>query len=469
MPSTSASQPVVFRPRTPEELRACFVRLRQAGQDLARLSLPELLAPLEKLGAFWQPGTVSFAEARSCLAGLFSSRAVEGALQGLALALKTEVLTAELHRELGRADLLDAWAPDEMKVGHMRGYPLGVVAQVLAGNVFLGGVIALAQSLLTRNAVLLKLSREDSGFTELFTRSLRQADSGGLLARAITVAAWNSEQEEFNQVLREEADAVVVWGGQAAIDAYPADRCRGRVLHYGPRLGIGFVLDGVELDKALPALAWDVALWEQRACSSPRLLFAEDVRGNGTLPSQVAAGLSRALAAVRQQLLPRPLTLDEKSEVLSLRELAYWSDRAQVFASPQSMDHTVLLTSELPREVAIGYRTVMVVPLAKVSDLPEMLAPYRTGLQTAILAAPAARWPETVDVLVRAGITQVAAAGSAASRFLGLPHEGEFALRRLVRLVGIDLGAGPLVYPGRNQAELLSVAEVLGDANERKL
>ena len=27
------------------------------------------------------------------------------------------------------------------------------------------------------------------------------------------------------------------------------------------------------LEKALPALAWDVALWEQRACSSPRLLL----------------------------------------------------------------------------------------------------------------------------------------------------------------------------------------------------
>jgi hypothetical protein len=105
---------------------------------------------------------------------------------------------------------------------------------------------------------------------------------------------------------------------------------------------------------------------------------------------------------------------------------------------------------------------VMVVPLAKVSELPEMRTPYRTGLQTAVLAGPALRWPEAVDILVRAEITQVAAAGSAASRFLGLPHEGEFALRRLVGLVGIDLGAGPLVYPGRNQADLLSVAEVLG-------
>jgi len=66
-----------------------------------------------------------------------------------------------------------------------------------------------------------------------------------------------------------------------------------------------------------------------------------------------------------------------------------------------------------------------------------------------VLAAPPSRWPETTTALAHAGLTQIAAAGSAAARFLGLPHEGEYALRRLVRLVGIDLGAGPLTQPGR--------------------
>jgi hypothetical protein len=68
-----------------------------------------------------------------------------------------------------------------------------------------------------------------------------------------------------------------------------------------------------------------------------------------------------------------------------------------------------------------------------------------------------------VDALARAGVTQIAAAGSAAARFLGLPHEGEYALRRLVRLVGIDLGAGPLTAPERlppNFADALSSTSV---------
>src|SRR5439155_25019490 len=133
---------------------------------------------------------------------------VEAALAALALGMSPPALTAGLRRELGRADLLETWQPDEYGVGLVRGFPLGVVAQVLAGNVFLGGVIALSQSLLTRNAVLLKLSREDSGFTDLFAHTLRQADEHGALSGAVTVCSWESSQEALNEVVRAEADAV---------------------------------------------------------------------------------------------------------------------------------------------------------------------------------------------------------------------------------------------------------------------
>jgi hypothetical protein len=437
--------------RSPEQLRACFARLRTGADRLAALPLDALLGRLEHLSNRWRPGSSAFLQASQMLGDVFGAYTVRAALTGLAMSLQSPILRAELARELGRADLLDAWQPDEHGIGWTRGYPLGVVAQVLAGNVFLGGVIALAQALLTRNAVLLKLSSEDSGFTELFTQTLLDADDDGVLRDAIAVCSWPSTQEALNQVVREEADAVVVWGGQAAIDAYPAERCRGRVIHYGPRLGIGFVLDGVDVAEAVSGLAWDVALWEQRACSSPRLLFVEDVGG---LPARVAGELSKALTAVRGRLPARPLTLDDKAEVLAIRELAYWQEHASLCAAASSMDHTVLVTSTPPREVPLGYRTVCVLPFHGLDEISGVLAPYRAGLQTAVLAAPAERWPTAVAALARAGLTQVAAAGSAAARFLGLPHEGEYALRRLIRLVGIDLGAGPLTSPDRSLPKL---------------
>lgn len=446
----------VMHPRSAAELRDVFARLRAAGRELARLPLDRLLEPLDRLAALWQPGGPYFGRACDLLAGTFSRRAVEAALVTLAHGLTAPVLRAELNRELGRADLLDAWRADEADVGLVRGYPLGVVAQVLAGNVFLGGVVALAQALLTRNAGLLKLGRDDSGFTALFADSLRRADAAGVVSAALAVCAWDSGREDLNEVVRAEADAVVVWGGAAAVAAYPAERCRGRVVHYGPRLGVGLVLADADLPRELPALAWDVALWEQRACSSPRLVLVEGDRAHS-----VAEGLDRALRGVRAALPARPLNLDEKAEVLSLRELAWWAGGAEVRAAPGSMAHTVLLTPTLPPEVPVGYRTVLVVPVAGLEALPEVLRPYRDFLQTAVLAAPPGRWPAAVDALVSSGLTQVTAAGAAAARVLGLPHEGEYALRRLVRLVGVDLGAGPLTCPGRDAAVLAAVAGAL--------
>ena len=451
----------VLQPTSAAELRDVFASLRSRSDALAALPLAGLLTPLERLGAMWTPGTPRYAKACALLAGVFSQRAVEAALQSLSIGMRADVLTDALRRELGRADLLDRWLPDTLGIGFVKGYPLGVVAQVLAGNVFLGGVVAIAQSLLTRNPVVLKLSREDSGFTDLFAESLRTADPSGAVSNAVTLCQWDSGREDLNAVLREEADAVVVWGGAAAVAAYPQDRCRGRVIHYGPRLGVGVVFGGADLG----ALAWDVALWEQRACSSPRVLFVEDRDG---LAQRVADGLNAALDRVRTELPPRPLALDEKAEVLSLRELALWSGEATVFAPNGSMSHTVLLVPRLPPDIPLGARTVLVVPIRDATDIANALRPLREYLQTAVLAAPPERWPSAVDVLVRSGCTQVTAPGASAARVVGLPHEGEFALRRLVKLVGIDLGVGPLACPNRDPNALAAIGQSLTPNNSAR-
>jgi hypothetical protein len=459
---------IVHHPKSATDLRGVFATLRKRADALAQLPLSELLGPLDRLSTMWVPGTPRYAKACSLLAGVFSPRAVAAALQGLALGMRADVLTGELNRELGRADLLGKWDFDAYGAGFVKGYPLGVVAQVLAGNVFLGGVVAIAQSLLTRNPVVLKLSHEDSGFTALFAESLHEADPSGVVANAVRVCQWGREQEELNAVVREDADAVVVWGGASAMAAYLPEQCRGRVIHYGPRLGVGAVLDGAELSGALPAIAWDIALWEQRACSSPRVLFVEDADATGALPRRVAEGLNAELVRVRSELPPRSLALDEKAEVLSFRELAWWSGTASVYAPDGSMSHTVLQVPQLPADIPLGARTVLVIPIRNARDLPHVLRPLREYLQTAVLAAPPWYWQQGVDLLVRAGCTQVTAPGAASARVVGLPHEGEFALRRLVKLVGVDLGVGPLACPHRDPKALAAIVGALTSSNSAR-
>ncbi|MEO1997845.1 MAG: acyl-CoA reductase, partial [Planctomycetaceae bacterium] len=282
-------------PVTAPALRQTLHDLRPCAQQLQRLETGDVLHVLEQLGRMWQPGSAHFQEASALLTGTFSRIAIEGALTNLSTSLNSEAIIPELTRELGRHDLLDTWQADEHGIGHVRGFPLGVVAHVLAGNVFMNGVLGLAQCLLTRNAALLKLSRRDAGLTTLFVRSLKEADRTGIIGSAVQVCNWASSDDTVNQTLRDEADGIVVWGGEQAISAFPPSQCRGRVVAYGPRLGLGFVLAGTELNTELPALAWDIALWEQQACSSPRLVFVEDPDRDGVFPRHVAQELSREL------------------------------------------------------------------------------------------------------------------------------------------------------------------------------
>jgi hypothetical protein len=191
------------------------------------------------------------------------------------------------------------------------------------------------------------------------------------------------------------------------------------------------------------------------------VLLAEDADGSGALPRSVAERLSAELDRARTQLPPRALSLDEKAEVLSFRELAYWSGSASVHAPDASMSHTVLLVPAIPADIPLGARTVLVVPLREAAKLPEVLRPLREYLQTAVLAAPPQRWPAAVDALVASGLTQVTAPGAASARVVGLPHEGEYALRRLVKLVGVDLGVGPLVCPDRDAASISAIGRQL--------
>lgn len=452
---------MLHQPQHPAELKRLIQDLREASPKLLELESSAMLDILQRLAERWQPGMKLFARAEKLLEGTFSRRAVNAALTNLSLSLNPQLLQPELTREFGRSDLLHRWERDSRGTGLVRGFPLGVVAQILAGNVFLNGIIGAAQCLLTRNAGLLRISQRDAGLTQMFVESLYETDDSGVIQRGLKLCSWHRDQEDLNQVVREDCDAVVVWGGASAIAAYAAEQCRGRVIHYGPRLGIGVVLDEPGSFQHLPHVAWDIALWEQQACSSPRILLVQDHNGSGEHSRQVASALSDALSQVAEVLQPRELSLDEKAEILALREMAWWKDGAELAADENSMGHSVLVTRQLPSQIPVGYRAVMVVPFRSLDDLPAMLSSYRTVLQTVVLAASDSAWPVAVERLVAAGFTQVAAAGSAAARFLGLPHEADFSLRRLIKLVSIDLGGGPLCSPNRDPQQIPSISSAL--------
>ena len=74
-------------------------------------------------------------------------------------------------------------------------------------------------------------------------------------------------------------------------------------------------------------------------------------------------------------------------------------------------------------------------------ESPQQLSALRRQrgrLQTAGLICPPEQRAELVALLVRAGVTRITAAGALSHPFLGENHDGEFPLRRYVRMVDVE-------------------------------
>ncbi len=65
--------------------------------------------------------------------------------------LKKWNLINRIKADLVNAEYLDNWTLDHNFKGYIKANPLGVVAHVSAGNVFVGGIDSLIQGILTKN------------------------------------------------------------------------------------------------------------------------------------------------------------------------------------------------------------------------------------------------------------------------------------------------------------------------------
>jgi hypothetical protein len=95
----------------------------------------------------------------------------------------------------------------------------------------------------------------------------------------------------------------------------------------------------------------------------------------------------------------------------------------------------VLLDPAADLASAGANRTAVLRPIPSLRHLLPLLAPYRPYLQTAAVAADAARWPEIAALLGAAGVTRLCPLGRTQHPSPGWHHDGRPRLADLVRWV----------------------------------
>lgn len=435
------------QPLTVVEVEGIVARAHAMKREVASLPQAYLLDLLDRVGRAWSdPGYPCRREALSRLPDLigFSPAMIEQGILVMADLLRRENLLTRLACDLGDSRFLDDWVFDNRFRGLIKAQPLGVVAHVSAGNVFVGGVDTLIQGIVTRNVNIMKMSSVDPVFPVLFAKSLRDHDGRGTVARSLALLSWKGGDREIEGVLKRECNAIVVYGGAEAVRSYREGLgLHTRLVEYGPKysfvLVAGDELERRGLEACARLIARDGVMWEQSACSSPHVVYVEGRETAGRLMTALGAAFEQWAA----EIPPGGLSDDEAVEITKVREMA----KVEKAMGSGDLLHaagtgwTLALRDDPQFETSCLNRTLIIKPVESLEAAVKCVEPMGEYIQTVAILADEGRSRRLARELSALGADRMVEIGRMAARKHGTPHDGTRGLASLVRWTSLSRNA----------------------------
>ncbi len=402
-----------------------FSRLEQALNETRGapgLKVETVLDALDRLVCLLDAGALD---------GLIAQYAPPGAREALDRArplLTRDALEYKIHTELGPSGL----SPRSRPFGHTRPMPLGVLLHVAPGNMPGLPVFSVVEGLLTGNINLLKLPRSDRGLSLAVLKQL--VDTEPRLAPYIYAFDLPSGDAASLRTLARLANGLAVWGGDEAVAA-----CRDlappgcRLIEWGHRLSFAY-LSGSPDPTELDDLARHIVHTGGLLCSSCQVIFLDtnSLQEAQAFCLEFLSRLERASAARSPG--------DAAQSALYAQEafLEHIVDRAgtagQFF---RGAGCSITLGQDRELELSPLHGNVLVKCLPRTQLLP-VLGRQTGRLQTAGLICPPGERGALTALLARAGVTRITRANHMSSSFSGEGHDGEYPLRRYLRMVDVE-------------------------------
>lgn len=237
---------------------------------------------------------------------------------------------------------------------------------LLSANVFTAALRAIATGLVASPQVFVRASR-------------REPKMAAFLAEAAP-----SSFSLTDELRPEPGDQVFAYGSDTTFDALRRVLPEGTLLRaHGPGFGAAAVESAAvtprEEDELARALSYDVALFDQRGCLSPRVVWFE---GPAERARSFTRAVARALAERERELPPGELTRDERAE----RELQRATLTYSGLVEPAGSGFVALLDEPPPHQPELGARSLLVIACA---DAAEAARPHAAKITTHATAATA--------------------------------------------------------------------------------
>ncbi|MBX5493093.1 MAG: acyl-CoA reductase [Chloroflexi bacterium] len=434
----------------PAQLAAVVEHIAAARDAyLARVPVSQVVATIDRaINRWldpWSPWRRLAERALPAITG-YCAPMVRKGLPGYLATFRAENLWRLLTSELGDPAYLDAFRPRPAFGGYSRAYGPRLAMHVFAGNVPGLPAQSLVCALLAKAACLGKAASEEPLFAPLFAASLAAVDPR--LGECLAVCWWPGGDEALEAVAFERADAVIAYGGEAAMASIRARvPPTKRFIAYSHKLSFGVIgreaLSADTVAETAARAAYDVAKYDQQGCLSPHLFYVE--RGGTVAPRAFAAALAQALAEA-ERLMPRGrLRLDETAAIRDLRAAVEFraldDPRVALHASPGSTAWTVVYEEDPAFAASCLNRTVRVKPVDDVATIPALLAPVQRYLQTAGVALPPPRLLVLAEQLGALGLDRVCPLGQMPDPSPGWHHDGRFNVLDLLRWTDLEAPA----------------------------
>lgn len=338
----------------------------------------------------------------------------------------------QLQIELGSWQILDEWIPREESL--VRAFPKGKVLHLLPGNVPLSGVVSILRGVITKNEAVVKPAAADPFTPMALALSFADVNPSHPITRSISIGYWPQGHELGDRVAAG-CDAVCAWGGEEAIAWSRRVVMPGAsVLEFGPKRSLAVIGANADLAAAARGVAFDMSIYDQRACFSTRQVFV-----HRNIAASFVAALQDHLEKL-ERILPKGIVSFDEAADQTLQH-AHAEFLGTTFHRADDASWAIIAAPPEGGEPHCLGRTIYI---HEFEDHSEIVAACDKTVQTVTIAP----WDFSVvirDGIAAVGVSRIAECGMANVFRLGGTHDGVYPLQHLVRLASNDLPSATFV------------------------
>lgn len=304
--------------------------------------------------------------------------------------------------------------------------PLGILFHIAAGNVDLLPAYSVVEGLLVGNINILKLPTGDNGLSILLLKELIK--EAPVLKDYIYVFDVPSTEVETIKQLSNLADATIIWGGDEAQRAARSFvDIHSSIISWGHKISFSYIDNNVT-DEEIEALCTAICLSNQLFCSSSQGIYMNT--DNMEELHKLAKRVLPIFAEVSKSMNTLPLTMKAKNSLM------LYNDELEGNLNNIYRDSGVSIVVKEDNKLELSYlfQNIWIKALKK-EDIVNVLKPNKNLLQTVSINKNIKDKEDIVSLLAKAGAVRITALGDNSRMLAGESHDGEYALRRYIRIV----------------------------------